>query len=552
MYETENIEPSGGPISRDAINNLMVNTPNQRTERLKSIEQRLTILSSNENSNKQRSKTFNILFSMVIALGAFQIGWYMVIFNPFTEKFFETVYSITELDQQKTAMSLCNTLFVGGCLLGCLVGGFMSESLGRLKTALICDTFLMVSQCVYAVQILWILYINRFFTGFLMGLLNTVLPVMLTELLPMELRSFAGGQYMVFVQLALMSLGGAGLYFQEDMSQHWRQFLCGPILLTIIHVVLFQTIYNIESPIFYLNKYGKLTNTNHNYQRSIADELQHQSDVDEDTIRITGNIKKNNEFDFEVNPLIAETCIKNLRKIYAAESVESVWEQYMLEHQRKQVQPKIKISTMFTPVYKRRFWIAIFMNLLRETTGISFMNMYTASIFNTINGKGQLMNFLVTIVCFVSCFPQIFLTGKYGRKKIIIFGIVLQTLAFASIYVMIITDTQKTTWMALPVIVYTFGQIIGIGATIFMYISEILPPLGAGIAFMSQWVAVQPLSYFAPIVADKIGDEWVFLFFLVGCFVNILFVVLFTRETRNKGSMRIESDWMSFRFSLWD
>lgn len=145
---------------------------------------------------------------------------------------------------------------------------------------------------------------------------------------------------------------------------------------------------------------------------------------------------------------------------------------------------------MFTPVYKRRFWIAIFMNLLRETTGISFMNMYTASIFNTINGKGQLMNFLVTIVCFVSCFPQIFLTGKYGRKKIIIFGIVLQTLAFASIYVMIITDTQKTTWMALPVIVYTFGQIIGIGATIFMYISEILPPLGAGIAFMSQWVAV--------------------------------------------------------------
>lgn len=84
-----------------------------------------------------------------------------------------------------------------------------------------------------------------------------------------------------------------------------------------------------------MNKYGKLTNTNHNYQRSIADELQHQSDVDEDTIRITGNIKKNNEFDFEVNPLIAETCIKNLRKIYAAESVESVWEQYMLEHQRK-------------------------------------------------------------------------------------------------------------------------------------------------------------------------------------------------------------------------
>ena len=55
-----------------------------------------------------------------------------------------------------------------------------------------------------------------------------------------------------------------------------------------------------------------------------------------------------------------------LRKIYSNNSVQLVWDEILLEFQRKLNEPKVEFMSLFSKIYRKRLFLGMGLNILRE------------------------------------------------------------------------------------------------------------------------------------------------------------------------------------------
>lgn len=88
-------------------------------------------------------------------------------------------------------------------------------------------------------------------------------------------------------------------------------------------------------------------------------------------------------------------------------------------------------------------------------------------------------------------------------------------------------------------VIFIFGFSIGAGGTTYLYTSEVMPPIGIGIAFAVQWGMAAAVAYGVPVGIDTFGSQTVTVFFSAWLLVGIAFMAIFIKETKGKSAREV-------------
>jgi hypothetical protein len=97
--------------------------------------------------------------------------------------------------------------------------------------------------------------------------------------------------------------------------------------------------------------------------------------------------------------------------------------------------------------------------------------------------------------------------------------------------------------MAIPVVTYILSFAMGLGGTLYLYCSEVVPPTGVGIAMFGQWVFTSLIAKFMPRISAVVPTFWMFNIFMVLCLVIFFVIDIIGVETKGKTSEQITKDF---------
>lgn len=123
---------------------------------------------------------------------------------------------------------------------------------------------------------------------------------------------------------------------------------------------------------------------------------------------------------------------------------------------------------------------------------------------------------------------------KLGRKLILFVGNL-----FCMIFLTILSFTIKSENYSLAkwiILLYIFSFAISYGPVTWIYLAEILPPKGIGIAVSASWITTILVGLGFPILKNPsiLDTHGVFLLFAFCCFICGLFIIFFVKETSGK------------------
>jgi hypothetical protein len=97
---------------------------------------------------------------------------------------------------------------------------------------------------------------------------------------------------------------------------------------------------------------------------------------------------------------------------------------------------------------------------------------------------------------------------------------------------------------AVSVSIYILSFAIGNGSTLFVYLSEILPASGIGIALSCQWVTSSFIGIGTPILSDAFGIRTVFLMCAAFIFIDVIVLNCLGSESLGKSQQEIDEAFL--------
>ena len=588
------------------------------------------------------NKQYIYIFLMVVTSSAFTQGFYARWFAPIGVDWLIQEKGITDTEEQSQYLGNVNLILCLGAAFGSPLGGFLAEQIGRNKTMLYLEYVRVLVVGLYMFNSTPVLYINRFLDGMTIGMGLVVAPQLIHEVSPARYKTFTGIALFACIGLGIVCTSMPGLIFgSEKLTENWRLFVLIPSILNILRIIGLMC-YNIESPQYYLTKYGQrfdrkkinllrrrssLKSERTHFLKSnlatsqksmfskngfqevpidnsvrtddIQQSLGQNNTVDQnnytpvkqeaqinqqassrynETNLSPENPNKNFEntndplecselmkekeiidkldpvdlaltfeerYEFYLDDKYQKIIYKNLNKFYTEESVPKVYEGLLLEHKRKQMLPTVHLKDMCKKHYRKRFIIGIVLVCFHQLSGINYFLYYTVQIFNEVNGSGQVMYCILSWIFIFSFIPSWLFGKSFGRKFNFLVGILGQSVSALAMALMVIYEWYTILWQPMVIYVLAFG--IGFGATTILYMSEILPPIAIGVAVMNVWQASAIITKSAPLIALKIGVEYVFLFFVLTSLIGFAFDWVFLRETRGRTLLEIEESFVGLK-----
>ena len=190
----------------------------------------------------------------------------------------------------------------------------------------------------------------------------------------------------------------------------------------------------------------------------------------------------------------------------------------------------------------RRLSMCFWITFLRQWAGINLIVYYLSIILADTGISPSLVTLLsgvVTTWFWLGTVPLIFTIEKFGRRRIMLTGTIIETLAMLVFIVLIAlpnptTSTQWGSFVVICIFVLTFGY--STAGMIWLYSVEI-PPLayrhiGASLSSFGEWLATFLTTFAGPIGIGTIGWK-LYLWILVGdiCFAS--FIYFLCPETTN-------------------
>ena len=75
---------------------------------------------------------------------------------------------------------------------------------------------------------------------------------------------------------------------------------------------------------------------------------------------------------------------------------------------------------------------------------------------------------------------------------------------------------------------------VSAGPISYIYVADILPDIGVGIAMSVMWICYMSMAYLFPLAKDVFGIISCFIFFVVVSFIGVIFMVFIVKETKGK------------------
>jgi len=182
-----------------------------------------------------------------------------------------------------------------------------------------------------------------------------------------------------------------------------------------------------------------------------------------------------------------------LKKIYNKEEAYEQLENLKYEKEIQAQTGKLKMRSIFKEKYRSRLFVGCGLSILQQLSGINAFTMFTNKIFMGSNTKLTLeayessrnLTVIFGVVNLVIPFLCSFITPKVGRKTLLIVG---NTLCMVCLIIFPFSDTILPILSKIAIFGYAVGYGISLGPIVWMYIPEILPDVGVGVAVLANWV----------------------------------------------------------------
>ncbi|CAF0758975.1 unnamed protein product [Adineta ricciae] len=459
-------------------------------------------------STSDKGMTSTLLLAVLAAISgtSFHFGYASGVINApqdFIESFINETNHRRDPDTKVSAstvtliFSLAVSVFALGGMVGGLFGGFITERLGR-KGGMYLNTVVSFVACVLMfiskpIHSYEVLIIGRFFLGLACGYGSSVAPTYINEVSPVRLRGTLGASFQLGIVILLFVSQVMSLEQVLGSQDKWHYALSLPIVFSVLQVILL--LFVPESPKYLL-------------------------------------LKKNSPEDAE----------KALRWLRGHPNVHH--EVTAMQVEQSQNQQAARMLDLFTtPTVRWALFIAVFLQLSQQLSGINAVIYYSTAIFKTAGydkSQSEYANLGLGATNIVVTIISVFLMDRLGRRILHLTGIT--GMFFTSLILVISLLVQATPFWNKVSLVTTilfvafFG--VGPGSIPWLITAELFNQAyrvpASSIAVLVNWSANFAVGLgFKPLFTNALHE---YTFFLFTGFLLIFFLLtfFFVPETKAK------------------
>jgi sugar porter (SP) family MFS transporter len=216
-------------------------------------------------------------------------------------------------------------------------------------------------------------------------------------------------------------------------------------------------------------------------------------------------------------------------------------------------------SDVFAPRWRRPLAIGLGLAVLQQVTGINAIIYYSDSIFGAAGftspaAQTEATTWAIGAVNVLSTFIAIAFIDRFGRRPLLIAGLVLMGLSLTAVGFAFQESSGASgqgmaagvvTLAALVVFIISFA--FSLGPVTWTVINEIYPGEVRGravaVATAVNWGSAFLVSGFFLSVVKAIGQAYTFWLFAAFCLVGFVWVLVGVPETRGRSLEEIEASW---------
>ncbi|OAL44212.1 general substrate transporter, partial [Pyrenochaeta sp. DS3sAY3a] len=428
--------------------------------------------------------------------------------QPGFYSYFELAASSTEPNYAYTnrIIGAMNGLFSAGAFMGCWTMGWMADALGRKKALIIATVLALIGGALQAgAAHIGMFLAARWLTGYGVGNLVTLIPIMQAEMSPPASRGFLVGQHgSGFILVAGYMIAGwigYGCYFSTNLKFQWRFPLAIGCLWPLLMLIVIPFIP--ESPRWLLLK------RRNEVAWQIVARLHHRhDDPDQQFAR--------EEF-YQMKMQVEADMV-----FYESESI---WDLF-----RK-------------PSYRKRMFLGAFTFFSNESSGVLVIYNYSVSIYQGLGYSGSVPLLLSGIYVTLGALGNgvnAILADRVGRKALFLIGLsgmLVSLIGEVGLLAKYGGTTERAGLSAALFFIFLHLAFYGccIDANSFIYASEIFPThiRTQGMAWSVSWLFLTTIPYLeaAPTAFANIQYRY-YVCFICLTAINIPILWLFFPETK--------------------
>ncbi len=219
-----------------------------------------------------------------------------------------------------------------------------------------------------------------------------------------------------------------------------------------------------------------------------------------------------------------------------------------LEEMKKVSLAPIKgIKELFKPYLRRPFLIGVLLPMFSHLSGIAAIMYFAPNILNEAIKSVEssfLGAVLVGLVNSVFTFVAIMNIERYGRRKLLLIGVIGAALSLASVGILF---SMGSSLVLIPLLLYVACFAFSYGPIVWVIISEIFPTRIRGLAVSIGSFSLMVTGFFItltnPIFIEHIKPSGTFFLYAVLTLPAIWFIWKFVPETKGKTLEEIEMTW---------
>lgn len=433
-----------------------------------------------------------LLYSIVAALGGLLFGFDIAIITG-AGPFLTETFGLSSIEEGWAYSSL---LF--GCILGAAVAGRMTDAWGRKRILIgVALAFALTSIWSAMAQNLTTLVMARIAGGLAVGAASTVAPMYISEVSPAKYRGSLVSMYQLFIVTGIL-ISYIINYLLHDLGEdNWRwMFASGAIPSVVFLIMLF---FVSETPRFLYMK-GKATEALAVLERIGGKQLAGE-EMEEIKKSITGS--------------------------------------------------SVSFRMLLDPSLRRVLWVGFGLAVFVQLSGINTIIDYAPKIFATAGWKldtGLFATFGLGIVNFVSTWVSILIIDRFGRRPLYIIGSAGMALALLGLTIAGIFGQFSGMTVLLLIVLFLIFFCACVGPVFWTYMSEIFPNRIRGTAMsvpvFTQWVFNALVVLVFPAMLKHLSTAISFGILAVFALCQLLFAILYMKETKGKSLEEIEGMWM--------
>lgn len=381
-----------------------------------------------------------------------------------------------------------------GCLFGAILGGGISDKLGRKKVMFASASLFIVSSlgCALSSSVYGLISF-RLIGGFGIGMISAVAPIYISEISPARLR----GTLVSYNQLAIVIgilIAYVVDYILLNHEDNWRLMLGFPLIFSIIYIMLLTILP--ESP-RWLYANGDKEKT-----KQIISKL---------------GLEKS-----EIESVISNS---------------------------KSGKSTVKIRDLFKGKLAKIVLIGSLLAALQQITGINVIINYAPTIFEMTGVAGDIaliQSIYVGIINLIFTLIAVWLVDRVGRKVLLLCGSMGMALSLLYLVYTFIVPAANGIGSLIAVLCYIGFFAASLAPVMWVVTSEIYPSRIRGTAMSVStaisWLCTFLTVQFFPWILNNLGGSVAFGIFTIFSIIAFIFILIYIPETKGKSLEEIEKE----------